>query len=175
MIISSEALSERYLHVNNCGKQVISIEDTVTIRERGRMDYHMLYILSGACHAVIDGKEVSAPAGSLILFRPFERQEYRFYKSEGSAVIWIHFAGIGCETYLRELGLYDKTVSDIGKNAELSAALRECCCHAASRARSTVTSATDICILYCRFLRAERSTARKSSSGFRRYLRLLSI
>ncbi len=123
MIISSEALSERYLHVNNCGKQVISIEDTVTIRERGRMDYHMLYILSGICHAVIDGKEVSAPAGSLILFRPFERQEYRFYKSEGSAFIWIHFAGVGCETYLRELGLYDKTISDVGKNAELSAAL----------------------------------------------------
>ncbi len=123
MIISSEALSERYLHVNNCGRQTISIEDTVTIRERGRVDYHILYVLSGICYAVIDGKQVTARSGGIILFRPHERQEYRFFKVDKSEFIWIHFTGVGCETYLRELGLYDKTVLEVGKSAELSAAL----------------------------------------------------
>ena len=123
MIISSEALSDRYLHVNNCARQKLSIEDTVTIRERGRVDYHILYILSGTCHAVKDGKSITVPSGNIILFRPHERQEYRFYKAEKSELIWIHFTGVGCETYLRELGLYDKSVLSVGKSAELSSAL----------------------------------------------------
>lgn len=122
-MISSEGLSEKNLHVNNCGRQTLSLYDTVTVRPKGRMDYHILYIMSGMCRAVVNGKEYEVHEGGFVLYRPFERQEYRFYKNDKSESLWIHFTGIGCERYLRELLLYDCPCGFVGKSAELISAL----------------------------------------------------
>lgn len=118
-MFSSEGLSEKYVHVNNCGRQILSKSDTVTIRPHGRMDFHLLYIFSGVCHAVMDGKNYTVCGGNAVLFRPYEAQEYRFYKKDKSESLWIHFTGVGCEEYLQQLGIFDKRVLNVGKSAEL--------------------------------------------------------
>lgn len=123
MLISSEGLSERYLHLNNCGRQTLSSSDTYTLRPKGRVDYHILYIISGECHAVVDGKKYIVTEGQMVMFLPNRPQEYSFFKKDRSESLWIHFAGTGCETYLSELGLCDKAVFDVGKSTELMSAV----------------------------------------------------
>lgn len=120
---SSEALSERHLHLNNCGRQTLSASDTYTLRKNGRVDYHILYILSGVCYATICGKEYKVTQGCIALFPPNIPQEYRFYKKDKSESVWMHFTGVGCTDYLRELGLLDKSVFEVGKSAELMSAV----------------------------------------------------
>lgn len=120
---SSEALSERHLHINSCGRQILSSCDTYTLRKNGRIDYHILYILSGNCYAIIDGKEYKVTEGHAAMYLPGQTQEYRFYKKDKSESVWIHFTGTGCESYLRELELYGKPTFEVGKGAELLAAV----------------------------------------------------
>ncbi len=122
-MFSSEALSDRYLHLNNCGRQTLSTCDTYTLRKNGRVDYHILYILSGVCHAVIEGKEYKVGEGQIALFLPNTPQEYRFFKKDKSESVWIHFTGVGCENYLRELELCGKSVFEVGKSPELMSAV----------------------------------------------------
>lgn len=123
MLISSEGLSDRYLHLNNCGRQTLSLCDTHTVRPNGRVDYHILYILAGVCHAVVDGKAYDVIPGQIVLFQPKSPQEYSFFKKDKSESIWIHFTGVGCGEYLRELGLCDKAVFEVGTNTELISAV----------------------------------------------------
>ena len=123
MLISSEGLSDRYLHLNNCGRQLLSSCDTYTLRPKGRVDYHILYILSGVCHAVVDGKKNDVTEGQMVIFLPDRPQEYSFFKKDKSESLWIHFTGVGCESYLSELGLCGKSVFDVGKSSELMSAV----------------------------------------------------
>ena len=122
-MISSEALSDKYLHVNNCGRQYLGDANHNTIRLHGRVDFHMLYILSGRCHAEVRGEEITAKAGDAVLFRPGEKQKYAFYKADKSESLWIHFTGSGCADYLRTLGLYGLPKFTVGKDAALLRAL----------------------------------------------------
>ncbi len=123
MLISSEGISERYLHLNNCGRQILSVCDTHTVRPHGRVDYHILYILSGVCHAVVDGKKYTVTEGQMVMFLPNTPQEYSFYKKDKTESLWMHFTGKGCEDYLSETGLCGKAVFDVGKSTELMSAV----------------------------------------------------
>lgn len=116
---SSEALSEKYLHVNNCGRQQLGDSNYSTLRINGRIDFHMLYIVSGKCHAEVRGESFVAREGEVILFRPSEKQKYAFYKCDDSETIWIHFTGSGCEEYLRSMGLYELSHFAVGKDVSL--------------------------------------------------------
>ncbi|MBR5308623.1 MAG: AraC family transcriptional regulator [Clostridia bacterium] len=120
---TSEGLSERYIHLNNCGRQILSRSDTHTVRPHGRVDYHILYIVSGVCYATIDGREYTVKEGMTAMFLPNRPQEYRFLARDKSESVWIHFTGVGCEQYLRELGIYDKPVLEVGKSSELIGAV----------------------------------------------------
>ncbi len=122
-MISSEALSDKYLHVNNCGRQSLGDSNYNTLRLHGRIDYHLLYIISGKCHAEVGGAEHVAKAGYAILFRPGEKQKYAFYKADASESLWIHFTGVGCEEYLRRLGLYDRACFEVGSSPKLLSVL----------------------------------------------------
>ena len=120
---SSEGLSEKYLHVNNCGIQYLDDADHTRIRPFGRVDYHMLCIMKGCCKAVVNGEAVEARSGEAILFRPQERQEYYFFKKDKSESLWIHFTGVGCGEYLKSLGLYELSHFRFGNDTALLSAL----------------------------------------------------
>ncbi len=111
---SSERLSEDYLALNSCGVEHLFNTDRGSIRKNGRIDYHILYIERGICYLELEGKEIQAGAGNIILFRPGEPQCYNFLASDRSVNHYIHFTGVGCEELLERLGIGDIRVFDMG-------------------------------------------------------------
>ncbi len=122
-MLSSEGLSDKYLHLNNAGKQVRLLRDTVTVRPCGRVDYLLLYVVSGRCCAVVNGESVCAGEGMCILFRPGERQEYSYMVNDKTESYWIHFTGVGAMEYLTGLRLYDEKCFSVGTSPELIGAI----------------------------------------------------
>ena len=114
MILSPERLSEEYLSVNSCGIQRLELADSNQLRPKGRVDYHILYIMEGFCYTPVDGKMARAGAGELILFAPHEPQEYHFYKRDRSVSCYTHFTGTGCDALLRKIGLTGRRIFTVG-------------------------------------------------------------
>lgn len=118
-IFSSEKLSSDYLCVNNCGCQVLHERDTGSFRPNGRIDYHLLYIYEGCCYVTLNGKTIAAPAGSVVVFLPFQPQDYKFYKKDKSISYFLHFSGTACQQLMIDLELHDKNICYIGKSLSL--------------------------------------------------------
>jgi AraC-like DNA-binding protein len=119
-VISTEQRSDRYLHVNSCGCQLLYGVDAGSCRPAGRVDYHILYIAKGCCYLNVQGKPIEAPEGSVVVYLPFERQEYRFHKEVDSKSYYIHFSGNACEELMRAFALTDQNVFFIGKSTTLT-------------------------------------------------------
>lgn len=102
-------VSLEYFHVNSCGRQSVHGKPYALIRENGRMDYHILYNLTGKITAISGGKSYILSPGDGILYKPFERQEYRFDGSTQTDSFWVHFSGTGAKQILEKLELMDKT------------------------------------------------------------------
>lgn len=120
MLISHERISHKFLELNCCGKQVIEHRDRSCSRKNGRVDYHFLYVLQGKCHL----PNAVAGEGDLVLFRPGEPQEYRYYAKERTAVYFLHFSGTGCEALLKDCGL-DRPLTAVGKSDRLERLLEQ--------------------------------------------------
>ena len=116
---SSEKLSDEYLEINSCTKQIISKKDRFMLRENGRIDYHILYILNGVCHIVENGEETPVKEGNIILYRPHERQEYFFYAKDNTISAYIHFSGTACEQLLQKYGILNNRIAYVGCSGTL--------------------------------------------------------
>lgn len=101
----SDRVSDDYLSVNNCGYQATGSVDTTTIRPHGRSDYLLLYVWHGRLALAEGDEEISAPAGSLVLYRPRESQHYRHVAEERTEVYWLHFTGRGVAELLERAGI----------------------------------------------------------------------
>jgi len=115
---STERTTEKYLLLNSCGIQKFYDTDGFCLRENGRIDYHILYIVEGVCHLVIDDIETVVPSGNIIIFYPGEKQQYSFLKCDKSVSYFIHFTGVGCEDLLKEINPNKKHVIYIGKSID---------------------------------------------------------
>ncbi len=111
---STEFVSENYLHINSCGCEKPCGLDVGSIRPHGRSDYHILYITEGVCFVTIDNKTLQAPAGSVIVYLPHQRQEYRFHKNISSKSYYIHFTGKGCADLMSRFKMTDKNIFYVG-------------------------------------------------------------
>lgn len=118
-VISTEALSSEYLSVNSCGCQKLYDIDMGSYRPNGRIDYHILYIFEGCCHVNLMNKTTIAPAGSVVIFSPFEKQDYKFYKNDKSISYFIHFTGTACKQLIEEMQLNNQNICNIGKSTSL--------------------------------------------------------
>ena len=115
---SSEYLSHDYIHLNSCGIEYLNA-DINTIRAKGRVDYHILYIYKGRCYATKYNKEVIVNEGSLVVYYPHERQQYRFVGSDESISCYLHFSGTGCAELVGMLPLSDVDTLYVGKSGAL--------------------------------------------------------
>ena len=115
--ISSEQSSDDFIHINNCGRQHFWGINAGSARPRGRIDYHMLYISQGVCHVTVDGKEIAAAEGSVILFLPNEPLLYSFHADTESVSYYVHYSGVFCDSILRSLDLYDRKILNLGKDS----------------------------------------------------------
>ena len=114
-VYSTDKNSIEYLEINSCGVEHIYKRDRGSNRPEGRKDYHLIYVEKGVLHVFIDGKWQSHLAGSVVLFRPFEPQNYYYLEKDNSISHFVHFSGVGCETILKRLGIYDLKVFMMGQ------------------------------------------------------------
>ena len=116
---SSEAISNEYLHVNSCGCEHLYGQDIGSLRPNGRIDYHLLYISEGCCYITENNVDIAVPAGSVIVYLPQERQEYKFHSDINSTSYFIHFTGTACNELFKIFNLASKRVYFIGKSTQI--------------------------------------------------------
>ena len=80
-----------------------------THRPRGRLDFQILYIMSGKAHFYFDGsnEDTVVQAGHIVVYRPKEPQRYVYYGNEQTEVYWVHFTGNDVTNILRGYGIQD--------------------------------------------------------------------
>lgn len=130
MQISSERQSARFFEVNSCNIQHLAGRDYHMLRAHGRVDYYILYILEGVCDIAENGTVTPVGAGNVILYRPHERQEYRFSASAPAVTAFVHFSGTAVEDILAACGITAR-VTPVGSAAlpeqHFRAAVEEWC------------------------------------------------
>ena len=117
--ISTEALSNEYLHVNSCDCQSINGTNANCLRPNGRVDYHILYITEGCCFVTEGDKVLEATTGSVVVYLPGERQEYSFKKEISTKSYYIHFSGTACEELMKKFSMMKQRVFNIGYSSRL--------------------------------------------------------
>ena len=115
-IFCTDKCSDEYLEINSCGIERINRQERGSDRPNGRSDYQLIYVEQGICHLFIDDAWICLGEGSVILFRPGERQKYCYKKEDYSVSHYVHFSGVGCETILKRLGIWNLRVFDMGKS-----------------------------------------------------------
>lgn len=98
----SNFISNKYLKINSCGCQTIS-SNLTTIREKGRLDYHIVFVCDGMCNATYSGSEYTLKSGDFIIYPPNTYQKYTF--DDKGKYLWIHFSGHAVDEILDEVKL----------------------------------------------------------------------
>lgn len=117
---STEQVSNSYLKLNSCGIQKLWDRDYLRIREHGRVDYHIIYILQGKCTAESEGNETILECGDMILFMPGEKQKYAFHAEDRPISAYLHFTGTGCKKLMIDIGFSDTHVLRLKKSHALA-------------------------------------------------------
>lgn len=102
---TTNKMSCKFLEVNSCGVHIDSTHRTV--REKGRVDYHLIYIESGEMRAIVGDMEEILTEGGFLIYPPFEKQNYL---QISGVCYWIHFSGVSAEDILSEAGLGSRVV-----------------------------------------------------------------
>lgn len=104
--LCSREISDRPLGVNAAGYMNIEYVFTTDNRHT-RLDYYLMYVTSGRLLVKINGKEVFAEAGDVILFPPQYRYRYSFAGGGTLSYYFVHFSGSYTEELLKQLSLSD--------------------------------------------------------------------
>lgn len=122
MIPSSESVSGEYLEVNACGVQRFSGIEAGSTRPMGRVDYHIIYVTEGECHAQIEGKLRRVGRGHVILYRPGEAQIYKFPSHPASISYYLHFSGRACQKFVEKFAENGENIIYVGTDPALEEA-----------------------------------------------------
>ena len=89
----------------NCAGSFISKFPFTTDNPSGRLDYYLMYLLSGSLTVRLDGVPHTVTAGNAVIF-PQKYPYYYSYNGEGEDLnyLWVHFTGSHAKHYLDELG-----------------------------------------------------------------------
>ena len=97
--------SSEYLKINSASISNYGKENHKVIREKGRLDYHLIFVISGVLEAVTSQGKRTLKSGDAVLYYPNEKQEYRFFKNLNTTTAWVHFTGVGVDKILNALNL----------------------------------------------------------------------
>ena len=90
------------LLVGSCGTyRLQTVKKLPTWRPRGRLDYQLLYVVSGKAHFYFDDAERIVTAGHMVLFQPRQEQHYEYFGKDKTEVYWVHFTGSNVKNILR--------------------------------------------------------------------------
>lgn len=76
-----------------------------TYRPDGRADYLLIYVADGVVRFLIDGQERPLEKGTVVLFRPYEVQDFCASAEKKSEYYWCHFTGAEVEAALTDSGI----------------------------------------------------------------------
>lgn len=100
------------LVVGSCGHYRFWGQDLFhTRRPEGREDYQLLYIASGRAYFTVNETEHTLQAGSMVIYRPWERQDYIYYGEDQPEIYWVHFTGSEVESLLAGYGISEAVFS----------------------------------------------------------------
>ena len=98
----------RPLIVTSCGTyKLYTQKEFTTYRPKGRKDYQLIYVAAGKAHFEINGQDVIACPGNMVIYRPRQMQRYVYYGDEHTEVFWVHFTGGEVKQTLRRYGIND--------------------------------------------------------------------
>lgn len=93
----------RPLIVGSCGTYRLKHAKRLpTWRPKGRLDYQLLYIVSGKTHFFFNKTERIVTAGHMVLIQPRQEQHYEYYGAEKPEVYWVHFTGSDVKNILNQ-------------------------------------------------------------------------
>ena len=95
----------KFAHVESCGVHIGA--QHITLRERGRSDWHLLYVESGEMLFEVDGAPVTVGAGGCVIYPPRIPQKY---EQVSGVCYWIHFSGKCIDEIVMDAGLLSKCV-----------------------------------------------------------------
>lgn len=99
---------DRPLVITCCGiYKLIHRNRMLTSRPQGRLDYQLLYIISGKAYFYFGEETLTASAGDLVLYRPGVVQLYEYFLEDSPEVCWVHFTGYEAEALLDKIGFTD--------------------------------------------------------------------
>ena len=95
-----DTVSFKFVHVASCGVHMDSKH--ITVREKGRSDWHLLYVESGEMICQIGKETVTIGAGGFLIYPPRVPQRY---EQNGGVCYWVHFSGTAIPEILLDSGL----------------------------------------------------------------------
>ena len=96
----------RPLIVTSCGTyRLKTVKRLPTLRPKGRLDYQLLYIVSGKGHFYFHGEERVVYAGRMVLIQPRQEQRYEYFGEDKPEVYWVHFTGSDVKNILRSYNI----------------------------------------------------------------------
>lgn len=82
--------TDRFLKINGCGYQNRA-KDSVVIRKKGRVDYHLVLVVKGSLEVMYHGDRFCLGKGGVFIYEPGAGHYYRALTA--ASTFWIHFAG----------------------------------------------------------------------------------
>ena len=96
----------RPLIVTSCGTyRLKAVKRLPTWRPKGRLDYQLLYIVSGKGHFYFHGEDRVVYAGRMVLIQPRQEQRYEYFGEDKTEVYWVHFTGSDVKNILRSYNI----------------------------------------------------------------------
>ena len=96
----------RTLIVTSCGTyRLKTVKRLPTWRPKGRLDYQLLYIVSGKGHFYFHGEDRVVYAGRMVLIQPRQEQRYEYFGEDKPEVYWVHFTGSDVKNILRSYNI----------------------------------------------------------------------
>jgi len=86
--------------------------------KRRRCDFYLIYLINGIGHYKMEIGTLSVDAGNIIIYRPWEEQDYYYLGNENAELYWIHFTGSHAEDLLSSLFEPKQRIYRVGINAE---------------------------------------------------------
>lgn len=94
------------LHVNNCGYyRIHDGQEVRTTYPNGRNDYQLIYIAAGKGNFDFKSGKRVVDKGNMVLYRPGEKQIYKYNPEDKVEVYWVHFTGSQVEDFLSRCDL----------------------------------------------------------------------
>ena len=96
----------RPLIVTSCGTyRLKTVKRLPTWRPKGRLDYQLLYIVSGKGRFYFHGEDRVVYAGRMVLIQPRQEQHYEYFGEDKPEVYWVHFTGSDVKNILRSYNI----------------------------------------------------------------------